>query len=341
MEQIGAAVLGTGWVASEHVAAYQQNARARVVALLSRERARGEAAARRFGLEGCRVYTNLDALLRDDDVRVVSICTPNDLHARQAIACAEAGRHVLIEKPMALTFDDARAVERAVRKAGVRSLVGFVLRWNPMFRNIRRMIDDGLLGKLYLAEVGYLSAIEAGDPASDWTVRRSSAGTNLLTAGCHAVDAVRWFVRNDVVEVFAYGNRSPANRLQLEFEPNSVTLMRFADGTIGTVVCTLESPAPYMLPVMLVGDRGSVRNNQVFTTAWPGQTDWATVPTVLPDSVDVTHHPFAAEIDHLLTCIAEGQEPSCGASDALLTHEVVFASDLSATARQPVALPLR
>lgn len=211
MQTLGVAVIGTGWVSNEHIKAYRRNPNTEVVAILGRERARAEVKALEHGLGDCRAYGDMSELLRDDAVQAVSICTPHHLHAEQAIACAESGRHILLEKPMALTMPDARAIDTAVRRAGVRSLVGFVLRWNPLFQNIKAMLADDLLGRVYLAEVDYLSTIDPPDEGTGWMDRRESAGTNLLMAGCHAVDAVRWFVGGDVVEVFAHANTSPSN----------------------------------------------------------------------------------------------------------------------------------
>ena len=340
MQTLGVAVIGTGWVSNEHIKAYLRNPHTEVVAILGRERARAEAQARAYGLDNCRAYDNLGDLLRDDAVQAVSVCTPNDLHAEQAIACAESGRHILLEKPMALTMSDARAIEAAVRRAGVRSLVGFVLRWNPLFQNIKAMLADGLLGPLYLAEVDYLSTIDPPDEGIGWMHRRESAGTNLLMAGCHAVDAVRWFVGGNVTEVFAHANTSPSNRLGFEYRANSITLMKFADGTIGKTSCSLESSAPYRFPITLMGERGAIHNDRVFTSRWPGQTDWATIPTAVPDTAEVTHHPFGGEIDHFVDCILAGRESHCSVADAVRTHEICFASEISANEGRPVRLPL-
>ncbi len=340
MQKLGAAVIGTGWVSDEHIKAYRQNANTEVVAILSRKRARAEAKAMQHGLAGCRAYTDLDDLLRDDSVQVVSICTPHNMHTAAAVACAQSGRHILLEKPIAAAWSDVKTIECAVRRAGVRSLVSFVLRWNPLFENIKAMLGHGLLGRLYMAEVDYLSGIGTWYSGYDWIRRRDSGGSNLLAAGCHAVDAVRWFVGREVVEVFAYANTSPSNRLAYEYDTNSITLMKFDDGTIGKTACSVESAAPYTFPITLMGDGGVIRNNQVFTRQWPGQTGWATVPTVLPDTAEVTHHPFVAEIDHFIDCIRTGRASHCNIADALRTHEICFASEISAREGRPVRLPL-
>lgn len=339
-EKIGVAILGTGWVSNEHIKAFQRNPHTEVAALLSRDRARAEEKAREHGLVSCRACTDLRDVLADDSIRIVSICTPHHLHAEQGIACAEAGRHILVEKPAALNLAELRALSAAVEKSRVKSLVSFVLRWNPLFEMIKTMLADDLIGTLFMAEVDYLSGIGTWYSGYDWIRRQEFGGTNLLTAGCHAVDAVRWFAGGEVLEVFAYSNTSRGNRLRFEYDTNSITLLRFAGGVIGKVGCSIELAAPYVFPIMLMGEQGTIRNNQVFTSRWPGQQGWATVPTILPDTAEVTHHPFLGEIDHFVDCVLNDRESHCNMADAVRTHEICIASDISAREGKPVKLPL-
>jgi predicted dehydrogenase len=154
------------------------------------------------------------------------------------------------------------------------------------------------------------------------------------------VDALRWFMGQNAVEVSAYINLGHANRLNYEYETNSVSILKFADGAIGKVACSLECVAPYTFPITLMGDRGTIRNNQVFSDRWPGQTNWATVPSILPDTAEVSHHPFYAEMNHLVECILEGRESHCSVADSVNTHEICIATEISAREGRPVKLPL-
>src|SRR5215472_2130172 len=145
-------------------------------------------------------------------------------------------------------------------------------------------------------EVDYIHGIGRWYTGYEWISRKATGGSSLLTGGCHAVDGLRWFVQQDAVEVQAYANWSRGNPLGYEYEPNSVTLIRFAQGAMGKVGSSIECVMPYMFHILLLGNQGSIRNNQLYTARWPGQKDWATIPTILPDSGAVTHHPFEAEI---------------------------------------------
>jgi hypothetical protein len=118
---LGAAILGTGDVTGGHIRAYQTNAHTEVRAILSRDRERAEAKAREYGLANCRAYTCLDELLKQDDIDVVSVCTPHHLHVEQAVACAQAGKHVVVEKPVALDLASPRKLDRITSAPSKRS----------------------------------------------------------------------------------------------------------------------------------------------------------------------------------------------------------------------------
>lgn len=337
---LGAAILGTGDVSGEHIKAFQANPQTEVRAILSRDRAKAEAKAVEYGLTNCRAYTDLDELLKAGDVHIVSICTPHHLHVEQGVACAQAGKHIVVEKPIALDLTGLRKLDRAVREGNVRSIVGFVLRWNPLFEMIRAIIAEGTIGKVFYGEVDYLHGISKAYKLFPWVKQRAFGGTALLTGGCHAVDGLRWFVGQEAVEVFSYANFSQGNPLDYEYEPNSVTLVKFADGTMGKVATSIEYVAPYTFPIVLMGNGGTIRDNRLFTKRWPGQTGWAAIPSVLPDSGAVTHHPFVPQIAHFVECVQTGAESHCNIADAVKTHEICLAAELSRLEGRPVGLPL-
>ncbi len=340
MKTLGVGILGTGWVSDEHIRAFEANPHTEVRAILSRDRARAAAKAKEHALADCRAYDRLEDLLDDPAIRIVSICTPHHLHLAQGVAAARAGKHLLLEKPVALDLAGLRELQSAVRQAKVKTVVSFVLRWNPLFETIRALLADRTIGRVFYAELDYLHGIGPWYRQYSWNVKKEIGGSSLLTAGCHAVDGLRWFVGKPAVEVFAYSNTSPQNPLGYEYAPNSVTLVKFEDGTLGKVASSIECVMPYVFNIVLLGDQGSIRNNQVFSKRWVGQRGWATIPTVLPDSGDVTHHPFRDEVNHFVDCILSDRESHANLEDAAATHEICFASEVSGREKRPVSLPL-
>ena len=338
---LGLGIVGTGWVSGEYIKAILGNPRCELTAICSRSKSRAESKIRQHRLSGCRATTDLKEMLAQDDIDVVVLCTPNFLHAEQGIAAARAGKHVIVEKPAAIDLPSLRKLDKAVKAAGVKTVVSFVLRWNPMFDNIRAMLDQKLIGRLFYAEVDYMHAIDVRTRLHRWHNKKELGGGALLAAGCHAVDGLRWFMRDEAVEVSAYSTRSTANRLRFDFDPNIVAIIKFAGGAVGKIGCSLEAQMPYVYRVHLFGDEGSIRDNQLFTNKWPGQKDWAEIPTVLPSSGDVEHHPFQAELDHFVDCIHNAKESHCNVADAVKTHEICLAADRSAATGRPIKLPLR
>jgi predicted dehydrogenase len=336
---LGVGIIGMSWVAGEHIKAYQQNKHCQVVALASHSQERAEEMRRTHGLTEARIYADYRALLADDSVDVVSICSMNHLHEEQAIAAAEAGKHMLVEKPMALSLDGVRRIQKAVEQAGVKCQGGFELRWSPYFLSIHQMIEAGFFGDIYYAECDYFSGNWPNWYAGyDWVKTKAQGGSALPAAGCHAVDAIRQFVNAEATEVFAYAGNFTGT---MEWDPTILTVIRFANGAIGKVGCTLEGNVKYTFNVRLHGAKGTLVNDRFRTTYLdPGLEGWAQFPTILPDTPDVTHHPFPGEIDDLIDAIRHDRQPLLNPADDAKTYEIVFAAEQSAREGRPVALPL-
>lgn len=336
MDEIGVGVLGTGWVAGEHIKSLGKIPGCRVVGLCSRTREGARAKAEEAGATDARIYGAFEEMLADPAVHAVSICTPPNQHPDQVIAAARAGRHMLIEKAVANDPKSLGAMRRAVRDFGVKTIVSFVLHWNPEFIWIKRMLDEGTIGRVFVAEVDYWHNIGPHYAQYRWNVKREIAGSALLSAGCHAVDALRWFVQDDVVEVAAYSNRQ---NLEYEYDTNLVGILKFKGGAVGKTSTSLDVKSPYAFNVDLLGERGTIRDNRIYAKDFfGGQTDWIEVPTIRPDSGDVTHHPFDGELSHFIDTVRSGEESPLNLEDAAKTHVVCYALDRSAETGRPVRI---
>ncbi len=339
---LGVAVWGAGWVAGEHLRAFRRNPHVEVVAVGSRTVAGARRKLAEVGLsaDAVAVYDDLDALLANDRVQVVSVCTPNYLHADNVIRAARAGKHLVIEKPPAIDLASLRQMRDAVRAAGVRTIVSFVLRWNPLLRLIKSLREDGTLGEVVFARADYWHQIRPEEWAGyHWARTREGGGSIMLAGGCHAVDALRHLVGAEVVSVSArHGPVRPGSGF--EWPGTTVALLEFANGALAEASACVEATMPYVFNLEVLGERGSVRGNRLYAERLSGQTDWAEIPTILPDSGDVTHHPFQEEIDHFVASILADQEAQPNLEDAVRTTAVCLAADLAAAERQTVTLPL-
>lgn len=340
---LGAAIFGAGWVAGEHAKAYQNCKRTKLVAVGSRKEESARKCAQAADAPDAFITTDFDALLKRPDVDIISITTPPDSHPELTMRAALAGKHICLEKPIALDWKSCLEMQKVVRQAGVKTIVSFVLHWNPSLQATRNLIEKGAVGRTYYVEVDYWHGMQKSYPQYPWSVTIAQGGSSLLSAGCHAVDALRWFAGNDndVVEVSAFGEAHRGNNPDWQYDPTTMLICRFKDGTLGKTASILDCKMPYQFNVDIVGTKGTIRDNRVWSeTLFPGQTDWATIPTVLPNSGDVAHHPFGGEIEALVAGILDGTPIVPDLSDAVKTHEVIFAADRSAKEHQTVRLPL-
>ena len=339
MKQYGVGVFGIGWVAGEHIKSYMRNPHMKVVALSSRRKKSAEAAKVTLGLDS-DVLDTFDELVQRDDIDVIDICSPNVLHAEQAVRAAQAGKHVVIEKPIAMSLSELKAIRDAIVKAKVKSQAGFVSRWNPHVRSIRGMIDKGGLGELYYVEVDYYHEIGPWWSGWSWGAGTKAGGPSAsLVAGCHAVDLLSYF-GGEVEEVFAYGTFG--HRRDYEYEPTYAAVVKFRNGKIGKTGCSFENECPYVMNIILHGSRGSVLNERFHAKDWfPGQEGWQQFSSTFLDSGDVAHHPFQGMMDDLAAALIEDKETIANIHEAYRSHEICLAIDRSIETGRPVTLPLR
>jgi predicted dehydrogenase len=332
MEKLGVGIIGCGAVAEEYVKAFQADSRSEVRALVSRNRANAERYRDTYNLR-CAIETDAAAMLRMRNVDVVVVCTPHDTHTTYVVAAAEAGKHVIIEKPVALTVEDVHKQRQAVRRNNVKTIVSFVLHWNPLLMTIDRLIEQGALGNIFMVEVDYMHRIWM-TPEQKWLGSREHSGTAILTGGCH--DAMRWFARSEAEEVSAYQVRTEN---PIEYPGTISVNVKFRDGKVGRTTTTFDAKMPYVFNIGVYGTEGSIRNDRVFAPKlFPGQSHFLQVPCILPDSGDVAHHPFRGEVSHFLDCIIGDKRPFPDLDDAAKTHAICFAADLSAELGRSVKL---
>lgn len=361
MQKLGVLIHGAGWVSTQHISAFQANPNTEIVGISSRRLESCQRRAEESGLGKVQLTTDFEEALKWDGVDIVSVCTPQHIHADNTIAAAEAGKHIVIEKPIANSPMEMRTMLDAVKKSGVKTIVSFVLRWNPWFQTIKKMVADDALGIPYYVETDYQSNI-AGWWSGFEDARRKDTGVSAsLVAGCHAIDTLRWFAAKDEyeaakpVEVFAYsgGWRKgsdteydyttmtwKAGAPPLEYDGLEVLLVKFENGILGKVSVNFDAIMPYTFPVEIFGTKGSIKDNRVWSHKLPGQTGWVEIPTILPDTAEVAHHPFQGQMDHFVECILEGRESHCNLEDAMHSHEIAFAALKCYETGQPVKLPL-
>ena len=334
-------VVGYGWVTGAHITALQLVPGVRVVAVCSSRELDAAELEKRHGAH-IEVLHDLDELLARPDIDVIDICSRSNLHAAQATAAARAGKHLIVEKPIALSLGDLRGLEAAVRDSNVRTCVCFEVRYSPQFTETKRLLDQGMLGELHYAELDYYDAVGPTFGQYEWNRLKVGGGSSLLSAGCHAVDGLLMFMGTDVTEVTSYATQSSHPEFErYEYPTTSVTIMRFANGSVGKVASVLDANQPYYLRVHLIGSEGTVLDGKVWSRRIEGldRDTWTSLGVKLESSADVIEHPYLEQFEAFFAALNEDREMALTSlADAVPTFEVIFAADRSAEEGRTVQL---
>lgn len=322
MQPLHIGLIGCGGISRAHVRAMQKLGRGtvRVVATCDVEEALAQERAQELGAE--TVLTDWREALKREDIEAVDICLPHDLHAEVAIAAAQAGKHILVEKPIATTLEDGWAMVRAAREAGVVLMTAFVERFEAENWRTKQLLDEGWLGAPILAQVDHLQNVAI--PPGHWARERKRLGGGAIaSAGCHRLDLLRWFI-GEVEWVSAETYYDPE---RMEGEVAGVVNLQFTSGALATMSINWMSPYPaFYRKLWLEGTEGCVHNwngLHVFSRKKP---EWSGGFVRLEcEPVD----PFAAEIHHFVECVREGKEPLTNGEDSLRSQAVAIAANVS------------
>ncbi len=334
MKKYNVGIIGYSWAAGAHIEAINKTSYAHVTAICSSRELDSPGISMKHG-GAITCYTDLPHMLADPNLHAVSICSYPADHAKQAIMAAEAGKHLIIEKPLALTWDDCLAVEKAVQKAGVRTCVCFECRYSSQLLTIKSIIDQGLLGNIHYGEVDYYHGIGPWYAQFRWNIKKEAAGSSLLSAGCHAMDALLLCMGSEFETVSSYSTYS-ANKdfAKYEYPSSSVSIIKFKNGAIGKVASIIDCLQPYYFHFHLVGSEGSLLDNKFYSTRYSSlnKNKWSELSMKMLDSGDVSDHPYQVQFEAFFNSIDEGREmPLTSLADALKTHELIFAADKSAS----------
>jgi predicted dehydrogenase len=270
---IGVGLLGYNFMAKAHSNAYRtmpymfwpQVAIPRLVAIAGRTEERVSEAAQRFGYEG--YYTNWEALVEDDRIDLFDNCSSHHMHVEPSIAALKAGKHVVCEKPMALSAADAWRMLEAARTSGRHHMCGFNYRFVPAIRLAHDLIQRGVLGELYHVRIQYLqqSLHDPDRPLGRAIEGESARAGSQAILGCHAFDLARFLV-GEPATVSALTPRFRDQRpgpdgqmIDLQWDDASISLVEFKNGPVGTIEASrLATGRANSLRLEINGSRGSI-----------------------------------------------------------------------------------
>lgn len=226
MDTLKIAIVGAGTWGESHASIYAEHPKAQCVAICDTNRERADRFAAKHHLPN--TYYDYREMLEKCDCDAVAIVTPDFLHAEIAIACAEAGKHLLIEKPLATKREDVLAIVDAIEKNHVRAMVDLHNRWNPPFNLVRQMVSSGEYGAAKTAYFRLNDALWVATDMLSWTAKSSI----LWFLGSHSLDTMSWIIGSLPEEVFAYKTAGRLAALGIDTVDAYQTAIKYRNGTI-------------------------------------------------------------------------------------------------------------
>ena len=326
LEKLRFAIIGCGRIAPRHAQSLVEIQNAQLVVACDLIESRAQNIANQYG---CEPSTDYRRVLERKDIDVVAICVPSGLHAQIGIEAASAGKHVLVEKPIALTVADADALIESCKKFGVTLGVVLQNRFNPPMRDLRQAVDDGELGRLLLgnATVRWYRPQEYYEDG--WHGTWAMDGGAFMNQAIHHIDALCWFM-GQPERVFSYTS-TLAHRM--EAEDVGVATIRFKNGGLGVIeASTITYPENLEGSLSLFGEKGSVK---IGGTALNKKVIWKLEKMfehekylIRHDEIDppsVYGYSHKAQIEEMINAILEQREPSTSGVEAKKSLAVVCA----------------
>ena len=318
-DALGIAIVGCGQIARAHATAVGQLRGARLVACCDLEEERARRFAEVTSTPTC--YTALEEVLADDQVQAVALCLPPNLHCEATVAAAKAAKHVLCEKPMALTLAQADRMIRAARRARVTLMIGQVLRFRQTYRTARDLVRSGRIG-----EPRHVIRRRTGlskEPPRPWAASPEVAGGWLLYGyGAHEVDAILWL--NDTTAREVYAQARVVNPAWNDYDEVAIQ-MTLADGSMATMTHSLNAHVSWWDEI-IIGTKGSLYME-------------AKKIVLAEEIIPVTEEPsygMLRQYQEFVAAVGEGREPEASGRDVRRTMAALEAARLSIESGQPV-----
>lgn len=328
--RLGVGIVGLG-MGFSHLKAWQNNPHIEIKGVCDLDEQLLESIAKKF--QTGKMTKNYKDLLKEKDIDIISICTPDNLHAIQSIEALRAGKHVLCEKPMVRTMEECEWVVNEVERTAFKFMTGQEVRFTPLFLKMKDLIQRGDLGEVFFVEADYIHNMEKAGGKGNW---RSDPKIRhpFLGGGCHPIDLLR-YLQGDVKEVFAYANHKAASWRKTD--DCIIATLKFQNGCVGKVLVTIGSKRPYAINCSVYGTKGTIIGSNVDQKAKlfldkiqeAGQ-DFMKMP------IKVATHAVSTEIDHFVDSIINDKQPLIDVYEGAKTVATSLAVIESAKTGNPI-----
>ncbi|RZM31399.1 MAG: Gfo/Idh/MocA family oxidoreductase [Sphingomonas sp.] len=323
--KLGYAIVGLGYYGLDTIMPQFVNCEhSRVTALVSGDRTKALATATKYGVPERSIYTyaDFDRIRDNPDVDIVYVCLPNSMHAEYTIRAAKTGKHVMCEKPMAISVAECEAMIRACKSAGKKLMIGYRCHFEPFNLEAMRLAKSGAAGKIrYVrSEHGFVQ----GDP-NKWRLKRAlSGGGSLMDMGIYSLQAARYMTGEEPIAVTARESTDRRDPRFREVEDMIEWTLEFPSGAIAGCQSMYSANQNHIL---LMGDKGRIELEPATrydgNKMWTGRDGRETAITSPPPGPGKTQ--FAGQLDHLAECILDGREPIVSGEEGLRDMRIVEA----------------
>ena len=329
-------MLGAGWISRVYLAALQRAGGAYLAAVASRTRAAAEKLTGGNGRASVYTFDELPKLLADGNVRLVCVNSPNRLHAAQALAALEAGKHVVVEKPLCLTLDEADALCAAATRHGVTLGYAENLCFAPLYRRARDLVRDGAVGRVLWAR----QVEKHGGPYSPWFFDRAEAGGGaLMDMGCHGIEALRFVFDRPAVRAVSARLATTLHADKTDLDDDAEVRIELASGVTLVSESSWAVTSGMQSTLEIHGSDGSLFVDLMGETGLrlAKKGGAVTRPTVDP----LLEHGYVGELVHFIAGLGGAKVEETG-EDGRAVLEILLAAYASAgQGGREIALPFR
>ena len=325
MRKVKVGIIGVGIQGSLHAWIYSTLPNVELVAVCDIVEERAREVAKKYGAK--EYYTDYNEMLRKADIEAVSITVPDHLHKTPAIAAIEAGKHVLIEKPLATNSKDAKEIVDTAKKCGVKLMVNFANRWSPPFIHAKRSIESGELGDIECIYARLSDTIYVPTKMLKW-----ASNTNVMWfLGSHIIDLARWLMnRPNVRRIYGIEKYGILKKMGINTPDVIVGLIEWENNVISYFECCWilpeTQPSIFDLKFQIIGSKGSIHIDTSHNRCIQKYTEKeATYPDVLVayDSYGKPLGFVRESISHFIECIIEDKEPMATGEDGLIVTQII------------------
>lgn len=338
--------VGAGFISAVHHKAFSYIPGVEMVALCDVDKARGEAFCKKHGIPD--LFTDVDDMLKRKDIDVVTLGVPNYLHHEIALKAADAGKHLIVEKPLALTLEQADQMIEACEKNGL--ILGYAeeLCYVPKFVHAKKIVDEGGIGDVFFVK----QAEKHAGPYSPWFWKSMTAGGGILMdMGCHSIEFCRWMLGKPAVKsVYCQADTLVHNQIT-KLDDHIIMIIEFENDKIALVESSWTLKGGMISVSEVHGTQGVVNANllqdgmglKIFSEKGYGEEDWDKEETkgwTHPEWEWNWQNGYPQEMQDFVDCIRSGGVPTESGIDGKIVLEIMIAGYISAAEGRKVKFPL-